>query len=557
MSADSSGRPRVCGPISDSTDPTDTLEQLIGFARLAREGWIVDTDALYATLAFASSDVLTDARLYAADVRDHLPSDSLKSAASAVVREPTLENIRTLSQQCQLWLLTLESRTATKDDEATVVDALQRMNLCEAALGKPQACERAATYAYSRARVQMNDVLHARYTAVALSLLDRAYRLNAPKLAELRIVEMTSQVWLAEALKRLEIASDSLIEHRRAQRERAAETDRVVDLLADMRAVAADADNTDLQVDLDALLNVAAPAPVIERQLPPTLVVLRSLSHLPETKSSSQPNPRLEFASMAGVEMPLAETPDLQAVLRELVAEMPWAEDAITTMLMDSVGSAASRVRNTLLIGRPGSGKTRLARRLGELLGLQPTIVPAAGAADSSFGGTSRQWSTSRASTVTQAIKRTGIANPLVILDEIEKAGTGTHNGSLTDVLLPFLERESASRFHDPYLECAVDLSQVSYIATANSTFAVASPLLDRLRILEVPQPRRQDLPVVAQMIFAEIRQERREDEVWCPDLDGDELEILAKQWRGGSLRPLRRMIEVILSGRMSLAPRH
>jgi hypothetical protein len=558
MSADNSARPRVCGPISSTSHDRDTLEQLLEFARLAREGWIVDTDALYATLAFASGDVLTDARLYAANVRDHLPSDRLKFAASAVVREPTNDNIRQFGQQCQMWLLTLESRKDSKEDEATVADTLQRVNLYDAALGKPNACERAATYAYSRARTQLNDILHARYTAVALSLLDRAFRLTDQAKTVRPIVDMASHVWLKEALRRLEIASDCLIEHRRTQRERAGEADKIEDLLSDLPDVAADADNNELQLDLDALLGVATSGqPALERQPLPTLVVLQSLSHLPEAKSSHSPNPKLEFAPLAGVDVPLAETPDLQAASQQLVAEMPWAEDVIVTVLMDSVGSAASRVRNTLLVGRPGSGKTRLARRIGELLGMQPTIVPAAGAADSSFGGTGRQWSTARASTVLQAVRRTGIANPLLIVDELEKAGDGRHNGNLLDALLPFLEVESARRYHDPYLECATDLSKACYICTCNATFAVPGPLLDRLRTIEVPQPRREHLPVVAKTIMSEIRQERGEDEVWCPDLDADELDLLAKRWRGGSLRPLRRMVEVVLSGRISLAPRH
>ena len=145
----------------------------------------------------------------------------------------------------------------------------------------------------------------------------------------------------------------------------------------------------------------------------------------------------------------------------------------------------------------------------------------------------------------------------MIVLDELEKAGDGTHNGSLADVLLPFLERESALRHHDPYLECAVDLSRACCIATANASFHLSGPLLDRLRVLEVPQPRQRDLPAFVKTLMSEIRAERGEEEIWIPNLDVDETEILSGQWRGGSLRPLRRMVETLLAGRHTFAPRH
>jgi hypothetical protein len=548
------GRSQACGQISDSADPTETYFQLCEFRDLARNGWLIDTSALYATMAFCNGDVVVDARLYAQDVVSHFPSEALKSAANQLIEQPTPVNVRSFANQCRAWLFTA-AETADRNDVAVVRDAMQRTDLYSAAFGHVGACESAAGHAYDYAFRQRNRVLITRCVAVALGLLDQAQTISA---GNRPILSMTHGGWLRRAITRLQYASNALHEHVEAAKAFASkqdETDPVSDLLSDM---AADVDISELQVDLDALLNAAtASRPVIEQQSLPTIMVLQSLSHLPEQKSTSTPNPRLEFAPIAGVYMTLAETPDLQAASRELVAEMPWAEDVITSILMDSVGSAVSRVRNTLLVGKPGSGKTRLARRIGEVLGLQPTIVPAAGAADASFGGTNRQWSTARASTVLQAIKRTGIANPLLIIDELEKAAEGAHNGRLLDVLLPFLEMESAKRYHDPYLECATDLSMTGYICTSNSTFPVPGPLLDRLRVLEVPQPRRQDLIVVARTIIEEIRAERCEDEVWCPDLDADELNLIARQWRGGSLRPLKRMIETVLAGRFAFAPRH
>jgi hypothetical protein len=56
---------------------------------------------------------------------------------------------------------------------------------------------------------------------------------------------------------------------------------------------------------------------------------------------------------------------------------------------------------------------------------------------------------------------------------------------------------------------------------------------------------------------MSEIRRERGEDKTWLPDLNPDELKIIGRQWQGGSLRPLKRMVETVLSGRLTFSPRH
>jgi hypothetical protein len=156
-----------------------------------------------------------------------------------------------------------------------------------------------------------------------------------------------------------------------------------------------------------------------------------------------------------------------------------------------------------------------------------------------------------------QAIRRSLVANPLVVLDEIEKAGTRSENGRLVDSLIPFLELETARETFDPYLECPVDLSAVAYIATANSLSGIPGPLLDRFRVLEIPVPRREHLPAIIRTMTQDVRAERGGDPAWMPDLDGEEIQLIANQWDGGSMRRLRRMVEVMLSGRETLAARH
>ncbi len=83
----------------------------------------------------------------------------------------------------------------------------------------------------------------------------------------------------------------------------------------------------------------------------------------------------------------------------------------------------------------------------------------------------------------------------LVVLDEISRAGTRADNGRLTDGILALAEPETARAYHDPYLECATDLSAVSYIATANDTSGLDPALLSRFRVIDMPAPTVASLP--------------------------------------------------------------
>ncbi|TXM65399.1 AAA family ATPase [Methylobacterium sp. WL120] len=298
----------------------------------------------------------------------------------------------------------------------------------------------------------------------------------------------------------------------------------------------------------------------------PTMVVLdqHGVDHLPGSASSGSSNasrgstPRAEFQPLAGVALPLVHGIDVAAVRIALDREFPWLADITGKLLGDLVGGRFARFQRTLLVGRPGSGKTRYLRRVSGLCRIPSLVYSAAGVADSAFGGTSRQWSTGRACVPLQLIQRTRTANPCIIVDEMEKAATRRENGALIDTLTALLEPEGSRAFFDPYIETEVDLSAVQYLATANSTAGVAAPLLDRLRVVAVPDPRPQDLPAILATLLPEIRADRGQDEAWCPDLDPEEVAIVAEAWgKGGSIRPLRRIVETLLSGREALAPRH
>ena len=287
----------------------------------------------------------------------------------------------------------------------------------------------------------------------------------------------------------------------------------------------------------------------------PGVVVLPKVGGTTHTTAAKEA--AAEFKSIAGIRLPLIPVPNLPTTRRTLVREFPHVADVIDRMLADLSGRETVKFAPTLLVGPAGCGKSRFARRIGEACGLYVASVDGASASDAAFGGTSRRWSSGEPSKPLAVVKDCRQASALILVDEIDKAGTSRHNGNLVNALLPMLEVETARRYPDIYTDVAVDLSHLSFVLTANDDVGLPRPLLDRCRILRMPPITADHVPALAGAIVADLAAERGVDPRWVPGLDGDELEIAQRLLGDGSIRRLRSIIERLLAARETRAARN
>lgn len=295
---------------------------------------------------------------------------------------------------------------------------------------------------------------------------------------------------------------------------------------------------------------------------PQTRVVFGRMDHLPKVSQMARERgdtPRAVVANLEGVPLPMRRLEsDILQVAYDLHSGFSWIPEIIDDVVMDlAMAPAWLKFPRIVFAGPPGCGKTSLAIALGKTFGIPTTVFSAGGVGDGQIAGTSRAWSTARLSVPAQAIVQSKIANPLIIIDEVEKAGTGRHNGNLTDALLALTEPTSSRQFFDPYLEAPVDLSAVSYLGTVNDADLLPSPLRDRFRIVHVPPPGVEHVPAIVKRMVEEIRTERGIDPLFMPDLAPDEIEILAEGWKPSSMRGLRGRVELMLKSRERLATRN
>jgi len=159
-----------------------------------------------------------------------------------------------------------------------------------------------------------------------------------------------------------------------------------------------------------------------------------------------------------------------------------------------------------LLLGAPGIGKTHFARRIAQLFGTGFGLVPMSSlTAGWVLSGASSQWKNAKPGKVFDTFLNGDYANPVMVVDEIDKASAEGHYDPL-GALYGLLETDTAMRFVDEFVELPIDASGAAWLATANDAARIPEPILNRMNVFEIEPPDAEGAARIARSIYRELR---------------------------------------------------
>lgn len=217
--------------------------------------------------------------------------------------------------------------------------------------------------------------------------------------------------------------------------------------------------------------------------------------------SRLKPEAQKRIASIkAGAEVVAVPTEHrADEIAAALEDEYPWmnqANDAVWVAMRRSVrrGDLGFRMRPLTLAGRPGIAKSHWGANLGRLLGV-PSLIYESTIENASFGlvGSQKGWANADSGQLIEMILMERIANPVVVVNELEKAGNVISSSGrvfdLSGALLPLLEGSSAQRWTCPFYTLPFNMSWINWVITVNDYRQLSAPLLSRCPPIHIPLP--------------------------------------------------------------------
>ena len=202
--------------------------------------------------------------------------------------------------------------------------------------------------------------------------------------------------------------------------------------------------------------------------------------------------------------------PSSMPVMDELYEDMPnfgeVLEDIRKQLALCIDSNDPIEMPPILLLGAPGIGKTHFARRIAQLFGTGFALVPMSSlTAGWVLSGASSQWKNAKPGKVFDTFLNGDYANPVMVVDEIDKASAEGHYDPL-GALYGLLEADTAMRFIDEFVELPIDASGAAWLATANDAARIPEPILNRMNVYEIDPPDTEGAARIARSIYRELR---------------------------------------------------